>query len=218
MGLPGESVVQFLDYGGVLVFGLSGASLGARKHFDMVGMLVLAGATGFGGGMMRDVFIGAVPPAALRSPVYVGLAIAATLIVMAAHRVIRRLETQVLVFDAIGLGMFAVNGAAKTLDYGGGWWAAVLLGAISAVGGGVIRDVFAGEVPIIFRVDSGLYATTAALASAATTLCWFNDVFNPFSALLIAVLASLFRLVSLRRSWTAPGPRHVADPYGTDTA
>lgn len=142
---------------GVFVFALSGAALAARKKVDLVGVITLAGVTGVGGGIVRDVLLGDTPLLALRTPIPLLLAAIAALLVMRAHSIVRRLDRQVNIFDAAGLSLFAVSGAVRTLNAGLGWWAAILLGAVSAVGG-VIRDVLAREIPMVFHTASGLYA------------------------------------------------------------
>ena len=164
-----------LDLSGVFVFAVSGALLGARKRFDVVGIAVLATATALGGGIMRDTLLGELPPAALRDQLYLVLPLLATLLVLAGHRVVERIIRPVLVFDAGGLGLFCVVGTAKALDAGLGVVAAMLLGTMTAVGGGVIRDVLARDVPTVFRPDSGLYAIPAALGAAATVITWSAD-------------------------------------------
>ncbi|MCC6438281.1 MAG: TRIC cation channel family protein [Acidimicrobiales bacterium] len=206
-GLLSASALQWIDQLGVLVFALSGASLAARKRFDIVGVGVLAGATGLGGGMVRDVLLGDTPPLALRSVAFMILPAAATLIVMAAHGWVLRVERIVLMFDAAGLGLFAVTGATRTLERGNGWWAAILLGTMSAVGGGVIRDVLARDVPVIFRADSELYAIPAALTAAAATLCWHLRALDAIVAGAIICVAFTLRLLAIRHAWTAPTPR-----------
>jgi uncharacterized membrane protein YeiH len=203
-------MLRWCDYVGVFVFALSGASLAARKQMDLVGVLVLAGVTGLGGGMVRDVLIDESPPLALRSPIPLLLPAAATIVVMAAHSAVVRVERQVLVFDAAGLSLFAVTGAVRTLDAGLGWWAAILLGATSAVGGGVLRDVLARDVPLVFRAESGLYAIPAALAATAATIAHRGNGLGPVPLVAIIVVAFGFRIAALRRQWTAPHPRRRA--------
>ncbi len=210
------AILRWFDYLGVFVFGLSGASLAARKNMDLVGVLVLSGVTGLGGGMLRDTLIGVSPPLALRSPVPLLLPAVASLVVMAAHGAVLRVERQVLVFDAAGLSLFAVTGAVRTLDAGLGWWAAVLLGAISAVGGGVLRDVLARDVPLVFRTESGLYAIPATVASAAAAVTHDAKALTPVILITIIVFAFGFRIAALRRQWTAPLPRQPGESPRSD--
>lgn len=200
-------IERALDLGGVFVFAVSGASLAARRRFDVVGLLVLATATGLGGGILRDVLLGDVPPVALRDQVYLAMPLVAAALVLVGHHLVERLERPVLVFDAAGLGLFAVVGTAKALETGLGVLPSVLLGVMSAVGGGVIRDVLARDVPVVFRADSALYAIPAALGAAATAAVWSNGSLDPAPAVAIAAAVVTLRLLSLRRGWRAPTPR-----------
>jgi uncharacterized membrane protein YeiH len=196
-----------LDLTGVLVFALSGASLGARKRFDVIGILTLAAATGLGGGMLRDTLLGEHPPAAMRDQVYLWMPLVATVVVVAGHRAVERMARPVLVFDALGLGLFAVVGAGKALDNDVGVLAAVLLGVMTAVGGGIVRDVLARDVPYVFRPDSALYAIPATLGAVATTAAWTTGRFDATAAIAIALLVSSVRLLAMRFDWRAPMAR-----------
>ncbi|MCW2842236.1 MAG: hypothetical protein JWN22_152, partial [Nocardioides sp.] len=152
------------DLVGIFVFAISGALVGVRKDLDLFGVLVLAGTTGLGGGFLRDVLIGATPPAALADWRYLIVPVAAGLLTFWFHPVLGRRERTVNVFDAFGLGLFCVTGALKALDYGLGPAPAALMGMVTGIGGGMARDVLASRVPTVFRGD--LYATPA-LAGAA---------------------------------------------------
>lgn len=207
--VPGldPTLERVLDLGGVFVFALSGASLGARKRFDVVGIAVLATATALGGGILRDTMLGELPPAALRHQLYLVAPLAATVVVLAAHPIITRKWRPVLVFDAGGLGLFSVVGAAKALDHGLGVLPSVLLGVTTAVGGGVIRDVLAREVPSVFRPETALYAIPATLGAAATAAAWSWDGFGVVAAAAIAGAVFVLRLLSMRYDWRAPTAR-----------
>jgi uncharacterized membrane protein YeiH len=196
-----------LDLAGVLVFALSGASLAVRKGFDLVGILVLATATGLGGGILRDTLLGDVPPVALDDQRYLAVPLAATALVLVGHRAVERAARPVLVFDAAGLGLFAVVGSAKALDHGLGVLSSVLLGVTTAVGGGVLRDVLAREVPTVFKADSALYAIPATLGAAATAAVWSWDVLAAPEAVAIAGAVLALRLLAMRHGWRAPTAR-----------
>ncbi len=196
-----------LDLAGVLVFALSGASLAVRKGFDVVGMLVLATATALGGGIVRDTLLGDLPPVALDDQRYLAMPLAATVLVLVGHRAVERMSRPVLVTDAAGLGLFAVVGSAKALDQGLGVLSSVLLGVTTAVGGGVLRDVLAREVPIVFRADSALYAIPAALGAAATAAVWSQDALAAPQAIAIAAAVLALRLLAMRNDWRAPTAR-----------
>ncbi len=200
-----------LDLAGVFVFALSGGLAAVRHRFDVVGIAALAVVTGLGGGMVRDVLLGQGPPAALRDQTYLVAPLLAAAVVLVGHRAVEVLQRPVLLFDAGGLALFCVVGTAKALDRGLGVVAAVLLGVVTAVGGGVIRDVLAREVPSIFRPDSALYAVPAALGAAAVAVTWSADVFGAGAA--VAIVASVFalRVLSMRHGWRAPTARGTKD-------
>jgi uncharacterized membrane protein YeiH len=205
-GLNG-TLEHVLDLCGIFVFAVSGATLAVRKGFDAVGIVVLAIATSLGGGMVRDALIGELPPAALREQGYLLLALLAGLVVLVAHGLVERLDRPVLVFDAAGLGLFCVVGAAKSMDAGLQPASAVLLGTITAVGGGVIRDVLAREVPAVFRPDTALTAIPATAGAAATVALWEADAYGPVAAVAIASAVFLVRLLAMRYGWGAPMAR-----------
>ena len=147
-----------LSLAGTFVFGLSGGLAGVRAKLDVFGVVVLAVVVGLAGGVTRDVLIG-IPPAAFRDWRYLAVAGAAGLVTVLAHAALTRLERPILVLDAAGLALFCVTGASTALDHGVGSVGAAVLGAITGVGGGVLRDVLVRQVPVVLR--SGLYAIPA---------------------------------------------------------
>ena len=139
----------------------------SARSLDVFGVLVLAGTTGLGGGFLRDVLIDATPPAALEDWRYLLVPVAAGLLTFGYHPALGRMERTVTVLDAFGLGLFCVTGALKALDYGLGPVPAALMGMVTGIGGGMLRDVLAGRVPAVFRGE--LYATPA-LAGAVVVV------------------------------------------------
>lgn len=200
-------VERVLDLGGVFVFALSGASLAARKKLDLVGLVALAMATGLGGGIVRDALLGELPPVALRDQLYLAMPVAAAGLVLAGHQLVEKLSRPVLVFDAAGLGLFSVVGSAKALDHGLGVLPSILLGVMTAVGGGVTRDVLAREVPAVFKPESALYAIPATLGAGATAAVWSLDALGAVQAAGIAATVVAVRLLAMRRGWSAPTAR-----------
>lgn len=196
-----------LDLAGVLVFAISGASLAARRRFDAVGIAALATVTGLGGGLVRDTLLGDVPPVALRDQLYLAMPLVATAVVLVGHHVVERMARPVLAFDAGGLGLFSVVGTAKALDHGLGILPSVLLGVLTAVGGGVLRDVLAREVPSVFKPDSALYAIPATVGAGATAAAWSHDLLGAATAGAIAAGVLVLRLLAIRRGWRAPTVR-----------
>jgi uncharacterized membrane protein YeiH len=198
-------VQQVLDLVGIFVFGITGALVGVRKKLDVFGIQVLALVTGLGGGFLRDVLIGATPPAALADWRYLAVPVVAGLITFFLHPGIGRVERLVNVFDAAGLALFCVTGARKALDYGLSPLSAALLGTISGIGGGVIRDVLSGRVPVVLR--SEIYATPAFLGAGIVVVAYAAGYKASWVAVAGAVVCFLIRLIAIRRGWNAPLPR-----------
>ncbi|MFF0729627.1 trimeric intracellular cation channel family protein [Streptomyces sp. NPDC004134] len=198
------SLQHWLDLAGIFVFGISGALLAVRKNFDVFGIAVLALATGLGGGLLRDLVIGAVPPAAFTEPGYLFTPLVAALLVVFLHPEVERITSAVMVFDAAGLGLFCVTGTLKAYEYGLGLTSAAVLGLTSAAGGGVVRDLLAGEVPSLLRWDREMYAVPALVGAAATALLIRFDQVGPATATAAAALAFVLRLLALRFRWRAP--------------
>jgi uncharacterized membrane protein YeiH len=204
--VPGTLVV--LDLLGIFVFALSGGLVAVRKQLDVFGVLLLAGTTGLGGGFLRDVLIGAVPPAALADWRYLIVPVAAGLLAFTYHPAIGRMERSVTVLDAFGLAFFCVSGALKALDYGLGPVPAALLGMTTGIGGGLLRDVLAGRVPVVFRGE--LYATPALAGSAVAVVGVRLDLPLLPVAVAGAAVCLVWRLLALWRHWQAPTAPGVA--------
>ena len=195
-------VMAALDGLGSFVFALSGALLAVRKRFDLFGVLLLSFVVAVTGGITRDLLIGAVPPAAVASWHTLAIAIVGGLLTFYLYPVVRSFRRGVLFFDAIGLAVFAVTGAQKALQHGIDPVMAAVLGMVSGIGGGIMRDVLAGEVPTVLRAD--LYAL-AALAAAGTVS--FGQVLDaqPLFPMLLGGAACIFlRLMAVHRGWRVP--------------
>jgi uncharacterized membrane protein YeiH len=198
------SVQHTLELAGIFVFAISGALLAVRKNFDVFGMAVLAEITALGGGLLRDLIIGAVPPAAFTDLGYFFTPLIATALVFFLHPQVERIQGAVDVFDAAGLGLFCVTGTTKAHEYGLGLTASVVLGLGSAVGGGVLRDILANEVPSLLRWDRDLYAVPATVGATAAAVCLRFDALNALTSSLAVLLAFLLRLLAMRFHWRAP--------------
>ncbi|HEY0474504.1 MAG TPA: trimeric intracellular cation channel family protein [Kribbella sp.] len=203
--MDGSAALQVLDLVGIFVFGITGALVGVRKKLDVFGIQVLALVTGLGGGFIRDVLIGATPPAALVDWRYLTVPVVAGLITFFLHPGIGRVERLMNVFDAAGLALFCVTGARKALDFGLSPLSAVLLGTISGIGGGVIRDVLSGRVPVVLR--SEIYAIPAFLGAGIVVLADALHYDAPWVAVVAAGVCFVIRLLAIRRGWNAPLPR-----------
>ncbi|MGW1891006.1 trimeric intracellular cation channel family protein [Streptomyces sp. NPDC002004] len=198
------SVQHVLDLVGIFVFAISGALLAVRKNFDVFGIAVLAEVTALGGGLFRDLVIGAVPPAAFNDLGYFLMPLVAAVLVFFLHPEVERIQVAVNVFDAAGLGLFCVTGTTKAYDYGLGLTASAVLGLATAVGGGVLRDIIANEVPSLVRWDRDLYAVPAVIGATIVVLCIRYDVLNAVTSGFAVVTAFLIRLLAMRFHWRAP--------------
>lgn len=202
-------LVLGLDLTGTLVFAMSGAVRGVRMKMDAFGIMVLAYVTAVSGGILRDVMIGAVPPESVSSWHNLALALAGGLFVFSFATLFERLVHPVLFFDAIGLGMFAVAGTQKALDYGIDWPMAAILGMVSGIGGGMLRDVLTMRVPIVLHSD--LYAM-AALAGAMMVVIGDSFGLNqPVSVWTGVAICVFLRMMAIYRGWHLPAATHAND-------
>lgn len=200
-----------LDLVGIFVFALSGTSLAVRKRLDVVGAISLAIATGLAGGILRDVFLGDTPPLAFRDQRYLLVPLAAVIVTLVVPQLPARLQRPVIIFDAMGLALFAVVGATKAVEAGLGVFAATFIGALSATGGGILRDVLVREVPTIFTPESGLYVIPAALGSLAIAGAAEADIAFDAVGLPVALVIFIVRLASVQYGWSTPRLR-APDP------
>ncbi|MGP4002468.1 trimeric intracellular cation channel family protein [Streptomyces sp. 8N706] len=206
--LYASSVQHSLDLAGIFVFAISGALLAVRKNFDVFGIAVLAEATALGGGVFRDLVIGAVPPAAFTDLGYLLMPLVATACVFFLHPHVERINGAVNVFDAAGLGLFCVAGTTKAHDYGLGLTQSAVLGLVTAAGGGVVRDVLANEVPSLLRWDRDLYAVPAIVGSTMAALLIQFEALSGVTSAAAAVTAFVLRLLAMRYGWRAPRAWH----------
>jgi uncharacterized membrane protein YeiH len=194
-----------LDLAGTFAFALNGALTAIRvARLDVVGVVTLGMITALGGGVIRDVFIDALPPATFSDWRYLAVAATGSLVTLAFGRRLDRWINPILVLDAAGLSLFAVSGALKTMEYGGGPAQAVILGAVTAVGGGTIRDVMIGRIPVVLR--SGLYAIPALTAALVLVVAEQLGVSTLPAAVGGAALCFTIRLVGVHYGLDAPGP------------
>lgn len=197
-----STLLVAFDLAGTFVFALSGATAAVRHRLDLFGVLVLSFAAGNSGGIARDVMIGAIPPAAIRDPRYVAVSILAGLITFFWYRIINRLRSPVLVFDAAGLALFAVSGAGQALAFHMGPVPATLLGMLTGVGGGMVRDVLVNEIPTVLRAE--LYAVAALVGAAVFVIGRLLLIPSGAAAVVGAVLCFGLRYMAIRRGWQLP--------------
>jgi len=203
------SLLLALDLAGTFAFGLNGALTAVRAvRLDIVGVISLGMVTALGGGIIRDILINALPPATFRDWRYLSVAAGGGLVAFAAGRWWDRLMMPITVLDALGLSLFAVTGSSKALGYGLGVGQAVILGAITGVGGGTLRDVLIQRVPTV--LTNGLYAIPALVAAAITVATTREGVYGVPAALGAAAACFVIRMVGVRYGLNAPRPRGVS--------
>ncbi|MEN3268953.1 trimeric intracellular cation channel family protein [Pseudonocardia sp.] len=194
-----------LDLTGTFAFGLNGALTAIRvARLDIVGVVTLGMITALGGGIIRDVLIGDVPPATFRDWRYLALAAGGGLVAFALSQRLKRLEMPINVLDAVGLSVFAVIGASKALAFGLGVGPAVILGTVTGVGGGTIRDTLVREIPSVLQ--SELYAVPALIAAAITVVTIRAGGYGLSAALGAAAVCFVIRMLGVRFGLNTPGP------------
>jgi uncharacterized membrane protein YeiH len=198
-----ERLLFAVDLAGTLLFAIEGATAAISGDLDVLGLMVLAFATALGGGIIRDLLIGAVPPNSLRDWRYSAVVFTGAAIVFFLHRFVQGIPNGVMiVLDAAGLALFAVAGTQKALIYKMHPFIAILLGTITGVGGGTIRDMFLARIPTVLRAD--VYATAAMAGSAAMIMARKLGLPPTLSAILGGVVCFGLRLVSVWQHWNLP--------------
>lgn len=201
-GLNDHRLFTTLDLAGTFAFAISGAVAARDRGLDWFGVVTIAFTVACGGGVLRDLCIGAVPPTGLTDWRYLAVALAAAWMTIAANTLVARLAHPVALFDSIGLGLFAVTGAQKAMFFGHNAEVAVLLGVVTAVGGGLARDVLLNRVPVILQRE--IYASAALVGAgievAGERLGWLSS-----SRTWVALgVCFALRYLSLHYKWNLP--------------
>jgi uncharacterized membrane protein YeiH len=205
------TLILCLNLAGTFVFGVSGGLAAAQARLDFFGVIALAGVVGLAGGITRDLLIGT-PPATFRDWRYLAVVGAAGLICFFGAPRLQRLSRQVQLFDALGLSVFCVTGATKAIGFGLGPVSATLLGAITGIGGGMLRDVLLGETPTVLRRE--LYAIPALLGAAVVVVADEAGTMSPVFPMLGAALCFTIRMLGLRRGIDMPTALPARDEHG----
>jgi uncharacterized membrane protein YeiH len=200
--LGDHRLFAFLDLAGTFAFAISGAVAAKDRHLDGFGIMVVAFTVACGGGVLRDLCLGAVPPAGLSDWRYLAAALSAATLTMAASRLVTRLAHPVILFDSLGLGLFAVTGAQKSLILGHNAEVALLLGMVTAVGGGVARDVLLNRVPIILKRE--IYASAALVAAAIEVAGHRLGWASSWRTWVALSACFILRYLSLHFQWNLP--------------
>ncbi len=199
-------LIQALDLFGTMAFAVTGAFKAIERGSDIVGIIILATITGVAGGVLRDLVFGQIPPLSVMNPLYLVITTATGISMFFLHRSLRKHWNLLLKFDAIGLGVFTVIGA--TIAYnilGLNFLAMAFAGLLTAIGGGILRDVFVNEIPIVFVKE--LYAT----ASFAGVVIFFallaSGIELNIAAIPSIVAVTAMRMLAMKYNWNLPRPR-----------
>ncbi len=198
-----DRLVRGVDLGATGVFALEGGAVGALAHLDVFGVFVLAGVTALGGGILRDLLIGDTPPAAIQAPPYLVTALGGGAVVVVFFQLVQHIPSWLLTgLDAAGLALFCASGAAKALDFELNPLAAVFMGVITAVGGGVLRDMLLAGVPAVLRVH--VYAAAALLGATLVVVGIRRGLPRGPVMLVGGAACFLLRVVSAWQGWNLP--------------
>lgn len=186
--------VQILDFIGSLAFAISGIRLASAKHFDLFGAYVVGLTTAIGGGTLRDLLLNQ-PPFWMTNSIYLICTAFALLWVILFRKLLVKQENTWFLFDTIGLAVFTVAGIEKTLAAGFPFWTAIMMGALTGAGGGVFRDVFINEVPLIFRKE--IYALACVVGGLAYFACDTMGLGNIASGVLCGIFVIISRILAV---------------------
>ncbi|MBY4575152.1 hypothetical protein ACN94_16450 [Gordonia paraffinivorans] len=200
-------LLDVLNFAGIAVFAASGAMVGVRKDFDMWGIITVGVLTGVGGGVLRDVLLGITPPTSVQGYGNALTAAIASLLVFQFHPAFTKLRRSILVLDAFGMGLFAASSASLAVEVGVSSFAAATVGLLTAIGGGVLRDVISNEVPLLLQ-PADLYAVPALLGATVVALGLHHISLPQWVWLVVgSILATGLRLLGLKFKWRLPTAR-----------
>lgn len=193
----------FLDLAGTFAFAISGATAARERGLDLFGIFSVAFMVACGGGIIRDLCIGAIPPAGLTNWYYLATAMFAATMTIWLFPVVEKIKRPVILFDAAGLALFAVTGAQKSLIFGHNEEVAILLGIVTAVGGGIIRDILLNRVPVVLERE--IYASAALLGALIVVLgVSFDWLTNDWMSIIAIIVGFSLRMLALRFHWNLP--------------
>ncbi len=200
-------LLDILNFAGVAVFAASGAMVGVRKDFDMWGIVTVGVLTGAGGGVLRDVLLGITPPSSIENFGNALTGTIASLLVFAFNPAFTKLRRSILVLDAFGMGLFAATGASIAVEVGASAFAATAVGLLTAVGGGVLRDVISNEIPLLLQ-PADLYAVPALVGATVVAVGSYHTPVPDWVWLIVgSILATGLRLLGLKFGWRLPTAR-----------
>ncbi len=194
--------IYIFDLLGTFAFAVSGALLGVRKEMDIYGIFVLAFVVAVGGGTVREMMLGSTPPFVLVDPNYLYVTVAAVLLVVFFSKKVERRMRYFIIMDAIGLGVFTVIGATKAINAELAWFGVLLIAILTSTGGGMIRDVLAGEIPFVLRKE--VYASASLAGAVIFLLLYMAGAPDSMNAFITASAVVAIRLLTLKKNYNLP--------------
>ena len=195
-------ILYLLDLTGTSFFAASGAWAGVNRKMDLFGVVVLGLVTATGGGTLRDILLGAHPPFCLRDEMYLYLSVMVSFAVFFFRKRFKVLEQPLLYFDAVGLGTFVVIGTGKAMNFDIGPLGAVLMGAVTATAGGVIRDILSGQVPLVLRRE--IYASACLAGGFLMVIFHSSGMQDGTASIISALTVIIIRLLAVHFNWSLP--------------
>ncbi|MDR2681210.1 MAG: trimeric intracellular cation channel family protein, partial [Tannerella sp.] len=200
--------VKVIEFAGTIAFAISGVRLAAAKEFDWFGAFVVGFVTAIGGGTVRDLLLD-VTPFWMLNPVYVSCSFAGLVTVIVFSRKLVRLDTPFFIFDTIGLALFVVVGIEKTVSLGYPFWVAIIMGTITGVVGGIIRDIFIHEIPLVFRKE--VYALACIFGGLVYYICYRIELTDFVCEISASSAIFIARVLAVKYRWGLPRMKSIDD-------
>ena len=200
--------ITIIDYIGTFAFAISGIRLAAAKNFDIFGAYVVGFVTAIGGGTLRDLLLG-MTPFWMEQPSYVVITAVALVFVIVFRKQVVKLNNTFFIFDAIGIGLFTVVGVERSLEAGFPMWVNIIMGSITGAAGGMFRDIFINEVPLIFRKD--IYAVACVLGGVTYYICLWLGCSHILTQIISAISVILIRILSVRFGISLPSLKPIEE-------
>ena len=205
--LPVTIVIQILDLFGTMAFAVTGAFKAIEHKSDIVGVIILSTITGVAGGVIRDITFGKLPPTAVVNPLYITITVSTAIVIFFLYPSLKKYSDLFLKFDAIGLGVFTIIGSIFAYNiFGLNFLAMSISGVLSAIGGGILRDVFVNEIPMVFVKE--FYASASFLGVVILFALLSININLSLAAIIAMIMTTSIRLIAVKFQWNLPGAQN----------
>jgi uncharacterized membrane protein YeiH len=205
--LPVIIVIEILDLFGTMAFAVTGAFKAIEHKSDIVGIIILSTITGIAGGVIRDITFGKLPPTAVVNPLYITITVSTAIVIFFLYPSLKKHSDLFLKFDAIGLGVFTIIGSIFAYNmFGLNFLAMSISGVLTAIGGGILRDVFVNEIPMVFVKEFYASASFLGVVILFTLLSLNTNV--SLSAIIVMIITTSIRLIAVKLQWNLPRARN----------